>query len=183
MNTIKENVIPAIVLLATCWIVFALDTIGLIPKLGIVPRDTFGAIGILTSPIMHGSLKHIISNSIPFLSLMVLFSFVHNTDKKSWVIPFALIWIGSGVLVWLIGRSANHVGMSGVIFGLWAYLIVYGALRRNVVAIIGAVITLFVYGGLFVSLLDFNQPGVSIEGHLFGALIGGLIAKGTAKQT
>jgi len=177
IKDLKSSTIPALIITAIFWLVFGLDNMDLVPKVGVTPRTSEGLIGILTMPIMHSNLQHILANTMPFLVLMSLFVFAHKGNNNSWLISFIIMWIGCGVMVWAGGRDANHVGMSGVIFGLWAYIITYGVLKRRFFELTAAIIVIAMYGGLFFSLLDFNQPGVSVEGHLYGAFAGFLLAK------
>jgi membrane associated rhomboid family serine protease len=80
-----------------------------------------------------------------------------------------------GLLVWLLGRNAYHIGASGLIFGFWAYLLVYGYVKRDLKAIAIAMAVFAFYGGMVFGLLP-SARGLSFESHLFGALIGVLCA-------
>ena len=74
-------------------------------------------------------------------------------------------------MVWLMARGANHIGASGLIYGQVAFLIASGWFRKNLKSVIIAVLIGFIYGGMVWGILP-NQPGVSWEGHLFGAVSG-----------
>lgn len=87
--------------------------------LGVFPRNLFGVIGILTSPLIHGSFSHLISNTIPLIILGIsIFYFYPKSAYRS----FVLIYFGTGLLVWLFGREVYHIGASGVVYGFVSLL-------------------------------------------------------------
>ncbi|MGA9221249.1 MAG: rhomboid family intramembrane serine protease, partial [Pseudomonas graminis] len=81
-----------------------------------------------------------------------------------------LITVLGGLMVWVIGRPVIHVGASGLIFGLWAYLLARGWYQRSLASFAIALVTLLGYSGLIFGFIP--VPGVSIESHLCGALAG-----------
>ncbi len=86
---------------------------------GVYPRKWSGLQGILFSPLIHGGWKHLLDNSMPvfFLSL-ALFYFYRDIAYKIW----GLIYLLGGILLWGVGRDAYHIGASGLIYGLAAFL-------------------------------------------------------------
>lgn len=76
--------------------------------------------------------------------------------------------------MWLFGRDSMHVGASGWVFGLWAWLMMLGFFQRKIINILIALFVLLYYGGLWWGMLP--QTGVSVESHIAGALIGGFLA-------
>lgn len=84
-------------------------------------------------------------------------------------LPF--VWVGSGALVWLLARNSAHIGASGVVYGLMAWIIALGILRRTREALMLMLVALFLYGGLIWGVLPLD-PSVSFEAHLAGALTG-----------
>ena len=56
---------------ALMWIIFIASWLsgGHLLMLGIIPRTAIGLRGILFAPFLHGSVAHLLSNSIPFLFL------------------------------------------------------------------------------------------------------------------
>lgn len=140
--------------------------------LGLVPRDPLGLIGILGAPLVHGSLGHLVANSLPTLILATLglYAVPRATFKA-----LPLIWIVSGALVWIFGRESTHIGVSGVTHGLMSFLFVLGALRRDRVAISIALVVFFLYGGMVYGFLP-GEPGISFEYHGAGLLAGLLAA-------
>ena len=139
---------------------------------GLVPRDFSGAIGILTSPFIHGNWEHLASNSVPlFVLTMIILIFYKRVAFKSII----LIYILTGIAVWLFGRHVIHIGASGVVYGLVSFVFWSGIFRRNIKSIILALIVTILYSGLFLGILP-TQDGISWESHLFGALVGIFVA-------
>lgn len=141
---------------------------------GILPRTAWGLMGIVFSPLLHGNLAHLLANSAPlFVLLVILFWDKRYQPGRA----LALIWIGSGLGTWLIGRShvgnspMVHIGASSLIYGLVAFLIAAGFLMSSWRAAIIALLVLILYGGIFFGLLPHAGP-ISWEGHLSGALTG-----------
>jgi membrane associated rhomboid family serine protease len=87
-----------------------------------------------------------------------------------------VVLVGGGML-WLFGRPATHIGASGLVYGLIAYLFVSGIREGRLIPFVVAVLVGFLYGGtLFAGIVPSLSSHVSWEGHLFGAIAGGLIA-------
>jgi membrane associated rhomboid family serine protease len=87
----------------------------------------------------------------------------------------AVIWIVGGLGVWVVAPANTvTIGASGLIFGWLAFLLVRGFVSRRVGEIVLGVVLFLVYGGLLLGVLP-GQPGVSWQGHLFGA-VGGVLA-------
>jgi membrane associated rhomboid family serine protease len=139
---------------------------------GVYPRTLRGLKGILFSPLIHDDWKHLIDNSMPlfFLSL-ALFYFYRDIAYKIW----ALIYLISGILLWAVGREAYHIGASGLIYGLAAFLFLSGLIRRvrSLTAI--SLLVVFWYGSLVWGLLPFDFH-VSFEAHICGAVSGLVLA-------
>lgn len=87
---------------------------------GIMPRSLIGLRGIVFAPFLHGSIQHLLSNLLPFIVLSWLVA-TEGVRRYAWVA--GLICLLGGLMVWSFGRSNIHVGASGLIFGLWAYLL------------------------------------------------------------
>ncbi|MFO7935381.1 MAG: rhomboid family intramembrane serine protease [Bacteroidales bacterium] len=135
---------------------------------GVYPRRISGLKGILFSPLIHGDWKHLVDNSMPvFLLSLALFYFYRDIAYRIWV----LIYFISGLLLWGIGRQAYHIGSSGLIYGLAAFLFISGILRkvRSLMAI--SLLVVFWYGSLVWGLLPFDYQ-ISFEAHLTGAVSG-----------
>ena len=83
--------------------------------------------------------------------------------------------LGGGILVWIFARSSYHVGASGLIYSLAAFLIANGFFRKNFKSIVIAVAIVIFYGGLFWGIFP-TKVRISWEGHLFGAIAGIILA-------
>ncbi|HEC8328223.1 TPA: rhomboid family intramembrane serine protease [Providencia rettgeri] len=147
-------------------------TAGELIHFGVVPRTLSGLIGILLAPFIHGSWDHLFSNLPPLIILSALL--LHRTIKFYLVASLFIIVVG-GLMVWLVGRNAVHVGASGWIFGLWGLLIAQGFLRRKFADIAIALLVLFYFGAMASGLLPVHQY-ISTESHIAGALSGILFA-------
>ncbi|WP_354622829.1 rhomboid family intramembrane serine protease [Psychromonas sp. MME2] len=146
---------------------------------GIVPRSSPHLIGIFFAPFLHGDFAHLASNFLPFVVLSTLIG-IHSIKRYFVLLPFFIIT--TGLLVWLFARGNSvHIGMSGVIYALWGYLVVYGFIRRQITYILISLITLLFYGGLFFGLFP-GELGVSFESHAMGALVGGVTGYVLAKR-
>ena len=139
---------------------------------GLIPRTVQGLFGILTSPFLHASFAHLSANLIAFLVLgtLVILDGLHRFIAVS-----AIVIVLGGALVWLFGFAGVHVGASGWVFGLWAYLLSRAWFHRSWSNLLTAAVVALLYGGLIVGVLP--RQGVSFEGHLFGALAGFIAAK------
>ena len=138
----------------------------------VAPHDMGGLLGILTAPLLHGSVEHIVANASSLLILGTLAGSVYPR-ATAWSLPF--LWVGSGLGAWLLGDAgSHHLGASGVTHGLMFLLFVLGLLRRDRAAIAAGMIAFFFYGGMLLTVLP-HEAGISWQSHLGGAL-GGVIA-------
>ncbi len=177
-HAIREELHWVLVFIATLWVVRLADTV--IPidfnNFGLRPRSIGGLIGIPLMPFLHGGWGHLLSNTIPLLILLVLLA---GSRANSIAIVVGLVFLGD-LLLWIFGRSASvHVGASGLIYGLIAFLIASGFLERRIVPLIVSLFVLFLYGGTMIwGVLPSLSEGISWDGHLCGAVAGGLLAYG-----
>lgn len=140
--------------------------------IGVKPLKLIGLPGVVLSPFAHGSLSHIVSNSISFVVLSTaLFYFYRLIAYR----VFFINWLISGVLLWLGGRDSAHIGASGLIYGLAFFLFFSGVLRRDKSLAALSMIVVFLYGSMLWGLLPQNG-NISWEGHLFGAVPGVVLA-------
>ena len=156
------------------WLIFFVElNFGIkLSVFGILPREAFGLLGILFAPLLHGSLVHLISNTLPLLFLgITLYFFYGKIAKKVFLMSYFL----TGALVWLFGRTSFHIGASGLIYGMASFLFFSGIVRAEFRSLIISFAVVLTYGGLVWGVLP-SFPGVSWESHLFGALVGGAAA-------
>lgn len=156
------------------WIIFWIESrFGInFNKYGIYPRTADGLVGIISGPLIHGSLKHIFNNSVPlFVLSTALFYFYRSIRWK--VLLYGLIL--TGVATWVIGRPALHIGASGVVYMLVAFLFFKGIFSKQFQLTALALIVVFLYGGLLWYVFPVD-PKISWEGHLSGFFVGLLFA-------
>jgi membrane associated rhomboid family serine protease len=147
--------------------------------LGIYPREIEGLRGILFGPFLHGDVKHLFNNAIPLLVLTsALFYFYRSIRWK--VLIYGLLL--TGLFTWLIGRSSIHIGASGVIYMLTAFLMFRGILSKHYQLTALSFSVIFLYGG-FIWYIFPTDPKISWEGHLSGFVVGIIFALIFNKQT
>lgn len=135
---------------------------------GIFPRDWDGVMGIVTAPFIHSDWQHLMSNSLPMLMLMGIVMVFY---KRVALASIIIITVLTGFTVWLFARESYHVGASGVVYGLIAFLSCKGIFRRNIKSIILSLCILVIYGGYLEGIAP-TKEGISWESHLFGLLVG-----------
>lgn len=159
---------------AVLWASEVIDTVlsNRLDAEGIRPGSTEGLTGILFAPLLHNGFGHLVANTLP---LLVLGFLVLLSGVRRWVAVTAIVWVVGGVGTWLFGGAGTvHLGASGVVFGWLAYLILRGLFTRNPGQILVGAAVFLLWGGLLLGVLP-GQPGISWQGHLFGAL-GGVLA-------
>ena len=175
-HTIREELGGVLTFIAVLWLVWFADLV--LPldltEWGLRPRRISGLVGVPLMPFLHSGLSHLISNTIP---LAVLLTLLAGSRASSWQVVVQIVLLG-GLLLWLFGRSgATHVGASGLVYGLIAFLIVSGFREKRLIPIGIAILVGFLYGTtLLFGVLPSLDSKVSWDGHLFGAVAGIAIA-------
>ena len=174
--SLDEPLAPLMVVIGMSAVMWAEEIVDLFPHThfdswGIRPRTVRGLWGILFAPFLHAGFPHLIGNTVPFL---ILGSVIAVGGVARIVQVVVLVGLTSGFGTWLFGQSNSvHIGASGIVFGFVTYLVSRGLFARKILWILGGIIVLVVYGGIVWGL--FPRPGISWQGHLFGA-IGGVLA-------
>jgi len=160
--------------LVLIWLLFIIDaTLDLdLVFHGLYPRKWSGLQGILFSPLIHGGIRHIFANSMPLLVLgLLLFYFYQpvafQVSAFSWIVP--------GLVVWLVGRSSYHVGASGLIYSLAAFLFLSGLIRKHLGLMAVSLLLVINYGTMIWGVFPI-EDGVSWESHLAGMITGLVLA-------
>jgi membrane associated rhomboid family serine protease len=78
-------------------------------------------------------------------------------------------------------RGKIPKSLSGVIYGLWGYLICYGIMHRSFKAILISIAVVILYSGLIWGVFP-QRIHISFESHLFGAISGAFIGYLFAKR-
>jgi membrane associated rhomboid family serine protease len=125
--------------------------------------------GILFSPFIHSGFKHLFDNSIPlFFLATALFYFYSEVALKvlSWT------YFLTGLLVWIAGREAWHIGASGLVYGLASFLFFSGIIRRYFRLIALSLLIVFLYGSMVWGIFPGIYKNVSWESHMLGFFSG-----------
>lgn len=175
-DSIKARGTVLAILVGIMWLVRGIDS--MLPLgfsaagMGIVPRTWDGLYGIPITPFIHGSFEHLLSNTIP---LLVLGALILARGVIEFVFVFLTTTIVSGAGTWLFGTGhAQHIGASGVVFGLFGYLVFRTAFDRRISSAIITLIVAIAYGSAMAYSL-IPQEQVSWSGHFFG-FVGGFAA-------
>ncbi len=176
-NESKQNIskiLTPLVFPIAMWIVFLLSFLFKedFSRMGLLPRNLVGLLGIITSPLIHADFSHIFSNTIP---LIILGWIIFSVYPKLSYLLFVFIYLLTGLLVWIFARQVYHIGASGVVYGFVSFLFFSGIFRRDNKSIALALVITFLYGGLVWGMIP-GLKGISWESHLFGAITGLLAA-------
>ena len=155
------------------WVLEVVDALGAhLDDDGIHPHDVDGLTGIATAPFLHAGWSHLIGNTIPFLVLgfTIALGGLARTAAVTVIVAFV-----AGLGTWVFAPAhTNHIGASGLVFGFATYLVARGIFSRRPVHFAVGLLVLAIYGATLAYALV-PTPGISWQGHLFGA-IGGVIA-------
>lgn len=174
LSTLTTQAVTVGGTLATCWAAFAANLVtgGALIQYGVIPRTTTGLRGILFAPFIHGSLNHLVANSVPFLVL----GWLVMLRNARHFIPVTLVsMLGAGLMAWLVGAPGSmHVGASGVVFGYLGFLMLSGWFARSFASIALSIGVTVAWGGLVFGVMP-GEPGISWQAHL-GGFLGGVLA-------
>lgn len=152
------------------WSVWLLD-VGFdwhLGRYGLLPRTPSGLVGILTAPLLHADLDHLFNNTVAMLMLGWCLMYFYPRIAGRVVVAS---WLVSGIGVWFMGRANYHIGASGVIYGIAAFLFVSGLLRKQRTLMALSMLVVFLYGGLIWGVFPIVER-LSWESHLWGGLAG-----------
>ena len=161
---------------AVLYLIEAVDTVlgNRLDGYGVIPREPSGFDGILFAPLLHHGWLHLFANTLP---LLVLGYLILLSGIARWAAVTAVVWLVGGFGTWLTGGPHSiHLGASVLVFGWLVYLILRGLFTRRAGQVLVGVAVLVVYGGALWGVLP-TQEGISWQGHLFGAVGGGLAAR------
>jgi membrane associated rhomboid family serine protease len=153
------------------WVVHLVNvlSLGMLNSFGIFPRTWEGLVGILFAPFLHGSIEHLLMNTLSFVLLGGIL--VMRGRREFWAVS-VLGALGSGLGAWLIGAAGSvHIGLSGVLFAYLGFLMARGFFERSVGTILLSLAVILTFGSMVWGVLPLTA-GVSWEAHLFGLLSG-----------
>jgi membrane associated rhomboid family serine protease len=167
---LRRSLLAAAAFTLLLWLIAVLEfvfDVGL-ARYGVYPRHAHGLIGILAGPLIHTSWEHLLTNTGPIfiLGTALLYGYPRSAPL---VIP--AVYLVSGALVWLLGRESLHLGASGLGFGFLFFVCSVGLLQRYKQAVALSLIVFLLYGGMLGGLFP-EDPGISFESHLAGAVTG-----------
>ncbi|MCE3075271.1 rhomboid family intramembrane serine protease [Chryseobacterium gwangjuense] len=187
----KKAIINPILMLSVMWLGFLLQTMGLFSNCtgAIIPLLPEGLVGIITSPLLHGNLEHIIGNSIPIAILMfLLYQFYPLVADK----VFLLGWVATGFLLWILPpidiltgdyMYTCTIGASGIVYVLAFFLFFSGVFKWNMKLLTISLIVVLYYGSLVWGMVpeelfyNLQEPSkISWQAHLSGAIVGVILA-------
>ncbi len=173
-----ESVVVATILLLLMWLFYFLDWYLSydFTNLGLVPKLFSGLKGVVFMPLVHSpiDIHHIINNSAPiFFLTAALIYFYRSIAYKVLIVG----WILTGSFLWLFAqsRSGTHIGMSGIIYFLAAFLFTSGVLRKYFQLQVISLAVVFIYGSMIWGIFPLKEE-VSWEGHLCGLITGVMMA-------
>ncbi|WP_344633760.1 rhomboid family intramembrane serine protease [Streptomyces glaucosporus] len=159
---------------ALLWLLEAVDvaTGHSLDAYGVSPRDTDELADVVPASFLHFGWDHVAANSVPLLVLGFLAA-VRGIGR--FLAVSLTIIVVSGVGVWLTAPEHSiTAGASGLVFGLFGYLLVRGFVDRDALDITVGVTVVLVYGSILWGVLP-TSSGISWQGHLFG-LVGGVLS-------
>ncbi len=157
---------------ALLWVLEAVDyaTGHALDHYGIVPRDPDSLTGVVSAAFLHFGFDHVASNSVP---LLVLGFIAALSGIRRFLAVCGLIVVADGLGTWLISPSGTlTLGASGVVFGLFGYLLVRGFVERKALGIAVAVGVAAIWGTSIVAGILPTNTAVSWQGHLCGLVAG-----------
>ncbi|MFG1668175.1 rhomboid family intramembrane serine protease [Streptomyces sp. Y7] len=157
---------------ALLWLLEVADVISghALDGFGIVPRTTSELVDVVPAAFIHFGFAHVAANSVPLLVLGFLAAL---SGIRRFAAVCALIVVADGLGVWLISPSGtNTAGASGLIFGLFGFLLVTGFVERRPLGVLAGLLVAAVWGGSILAGLAPTQSGVSWQGHLMGLVAG-----------
>ncbi|MGW2569755.1 rhomboid family intramembrane serine protease [Streptomyces sp. NPDC001537] len=157
---------------ALLWLLEVVDVISghALDGLGITPREPSELVDVVPAAFIHFGFAHVAANSVPLL-VMGFLAALGGIRRFAAVCLFVIVADGLGV--WLIAPAhTNTAGASGLIFGLFGFLLVSGFVERRPLGVVVGLLVGAVWGTSILLGLSPLQTGVSWQGHLIGLAAG-----------
>lgn len=140
---------------------------------GIYPLSMHGLPGIIFSPFIHDDFRHLFNNSIPLFFLTTALVYFYPDES---VKIFVVTYMATGLLVWLFGRPAWHIGASGLVYGIASFHFFSGIIRKFFRLTALSLLIVFSYGSMVWGLFPGFYKEVSWESHMLGFVSGVVLA-------
>lgn len=187
----KQAITKPLLMIVAMWVFFLLQWFGVFDNCfgAIIPLVPEGLLGILTSPLLHGNLEHIASNSVPIIALMfLLYQFYPRIADRVFIIG----WIFTGFLVWILPpidfmtgeyQYTCTIGASGVVYVLAFFLFFSGVFKKDLKLLVVSLVVVLYYGSLVWGVFPQELFGdlqektrISWQAHSAGAVVGTILA-------
>jgi membrane associated rhomboid family serine protease len=160
-----------LILTGICWLVFLVNNAilsGQLSQYGIIPRHLSGLPGVIWSPFLHASFRHLAANTVP---LLILGGILCLRGRNEFAVATTGGILLGGLATWLIGRNAIHIGASGLVFCYFGYVASLAWFQRGIGTLLLSLVCIVGYGGLARGIIPTSGP-ISWEAHLAGAVVG-----------
>ncbi|MEU3985876.1 rhomboid family intramembrane serine protease [Streptomyces sp. NPDC026672] len=157
---------------ALLWLLEVVDAVSghALDGLGIMPRTASELVDVVPASFIHFGFAHVAANTLPLLVLGFLAAL---GGIRRFAAVCAVIIVADGLGVWLVAPAhTNTAGASGLIFGLFGFLLVSGFVERRPLGVLVGVLIGAVWGGSILMGLAPTQTGVSWQAHLIGLAAG-----------
>ncbi|WP_338677359.1 rhomboid family intramembrane serine protease [Streptomyces sp. SCSIO 30461] len=161
--------------IALLWVLEIVDfaTGHALDSYGVTAREPSELADILPAAFLHYGFGHVAANSVPLLVLGFLAALGAGTGRFAGVVLTVIA--ASGLGVWLTSPPGSvTLGASGVVFGLFGYVLARGFVDRSVRDVLIGLLVAGLYGSILWGVLPVDG-GISWQAHLFG-LLGGVAA-------
>lgn len=177
-HLIIQSLLWPAIFVAILWLIKAIELFSgtSFAEYGMAPRSIKGLYGIITYPFLHKDISHLSANSLPMLVLGTALFYYYGQLSR---IIFLQMFLISGLWLWILGDYGSiHIGASGLVYGLAAFHITAGVIKRNKRLMAFALLVLFLYGSLVWGIFPdfFPDRNISWEGHLTGLIAGIVLA-------
>jgi len=166
----NKNILYPVAFVILLWVIKFIEEIFSISFImyGLYPGEISGLRGLIFAPLVHANYSHLACKfsaaAAPGCRTIL---FLHFSLSKG---IFNNIFY-TNIFVWFVGRSALHIGASGIVYGLVTFIFFSGVIRRDARSIALSLIVTFLYGKSCLGGIAVDKQ-VSWESHLFGALTG-----------